>query len=217
MIYREMVKVDESEGCKMQTGRMTLAWVRQCLKGAVVLFVLSVWAEHEPPEPFVRVSLVEYNAMSLEGSSQDSNTVKALLEQYRDGRGTVVFSCAFTAGGRKTYTDTQWLLVPMGFQRPGVGSRMPNPMNFTRRGLGTRISIRDFDARPVHFTLEREYMVGLEAARSATPETFIEPVARTVKFDFEVPSTPGDSVAGGGWHEDTTNKVYYVIVSGTGR
>ncbi len=203
----------------MQTGVMKLSWMRQCLSGLVVLFALSARAEREPPEPFVRVSLVEYNTntLSVDGSPEEPDTVKTLLEQYRDGRGTVVFSCVFTAGGRKTYTDTQWQLVPMGFQRPGGSSWMPNPMNFTRRCLGTRISIQDFDARPVHFTLEREYMVGLEAARSATPETFIEPVARTVKFDFEIPSTPGDSVVGGGWREDATNKVYYVIVSGTGR
>ena len=205
----------------MQTGKMKLSWTRnclsQCLSGLVFLFALSAWAEHEPPEPFVRVSLVEYNTLSVDGAPEEPDTVQTLLEQYRDGRGTVVFSCVFTGGGRKTYTDTQWQLVPMGFQRPGGGSRIPNPMNFTRRCLGTQISIRDFNTRPVHFTLEREYMVGLEAARSATPETFVEPVARTVKFDFEIPSTPGDSVVGGGWCEDATNKIYYVLVSGTGR
>lgn len=212
-----MVKVNESVGHKMQTRKMTLKWTRQCLKSLTFFFVLSVWAEHKPPEPFIRVSLVEYNILSLNGSSEESDFMKMLLEQYRDGRGVVIFSCVFTSGGRKTYTDTRWQLIPMGFQRPGGGSRSPNPRNFARRGLGTRISIQDFDTRPVHFTLEREYMVGLEAARSATLETFIEPVARTVKFDFEVPSSLGDSVAGGGWHEDATNKVYYVIVSGTGR
>ncbi len=203
----------------MQTRKTALSWAHKWLRVVVVLSVLSAWAEREPPEPFVRVSLVEYNTSSVDGTPEEPDTVKTLLEQYRDGRGTVVFSCAFTGGGRKTYTDTQWQLVPMGFQRPGGGGgfRMPNPMNFARRCLGTRISIQDFDTRPVHFTLEREYMVGLEAARSATPETFIEPVARTVKFDFEIPPTPGDSVVGGGWREDATNKGYYVIVSGMGR
>ena len=104
----------------------------------------------------------------------------------------------------------------MGFQRGDCQGR-PNAMNFARRGLGTKVSVRDRDGLPLLFTFEREYVVGLESARAARPGNFVAPVVKTVRLDFEIPLSSADFVAGGGWHEDSMDKAYYVVVSRVNR
>lgn len=160
----------------------------------------------------VVVRLVECDAATIGDSSVEAD----VLRLCRKGAVRTVFSCILIPGGRRSYMDVRNLLVPMGFQRPRTRPDVPNPMNFARRQLGTRVSVQDMDASPVRFTFEREYVTGIEAARSSTPETFVEPVARTIRFEFEVSSVAGESVAGGGWSEDAADKSYYVIVSGAG-
>lgn len=160
----------------------------------------------------VVVRLVECDAAAVGDASVEAD----VLRRCREGAGRTVFSCVLVPGGRRSYMDVRSLLVPIGFQCQKTSRGIPNPMNFARRQLGTRVSVQDMDARPVRFTLEREYVTGVEAARSSTPETFVEPVARTVRFEFDVPSVAGESVVGGGWREDAAGKSYYVIVSGAG-
>lgn len=157
----------------------------------------------------IRVSLMEDDSEGLDRSQ--------ILSRYRDGKGTVVFSAVFTPDGGKVCTETRWVLIPMGFQRGGSSRGKPNPMNFAKRGLGTRVSMRERDGDPLLFTFEREYVVGLEAARAATPGNFVEPTVKTMKLDFEIPSSSTDFVAGGGWHEDAPDKVYYVVASWANR
>lgn len=188
-----------------------IGWVAYVVLGGI-LCGFPAKAGQNAQKPFVKVNLVELDSSALGGAAGEAE----VLRLFRSGKGRIAFSCVLTPGGKRRYADTRWQLVPMGFQCEKTRSGMPNPMNFARRGLGTCVSVQDLDVRPARFTLEREYITGLEAARSATPETFVEPVSRTLRFDFEVPSVNGDSVVGGGWHEDGTDKVYYVVVSGAG-
>lgn len=186
------------------------------LMAGMVLFAIFFGFQTIPERKSVArsvvVRLVECNSADIGDSSVEAD----VLRQCREGKGRTVFSCVLTAGGRKSYMDVRNLLVPMGFQRSKTYPGVPNPMNFARRQLGTRVSVQDLDASPTRFTLEREYVTGVASARSSTPETFVEPVARTVRFEFEVPSVADESVVGGGWHEDASDKTYYVIVSGAG-
>lgn len=171
----------------------------------VLCLIVTFIAQASESNSLVCVSVVEYNCPT----EQDE---KLLLEQYHRGTEHVVFTASLMLDDKaKTlHTDMQWVLIPVGFQHEGLS--LPNPMNYMRRGLGTQVRIHRVDKKQILVKMIREYVVGMTEARMATPTTFVQPTVKRREIESSVLVEPGERIIGGGWHEDSTNKTYYLIV-----
>ncbi len=203
-----MVNVKSFQGVSLSLlyGVRSLSYV--LFTGFCSTITLTVHASES--NSIVRVSVVEYETDKLPKESYDAAMSESLLEQFRKGIGRVVFtgSLMLNDKAKSLHTEVQWVLVPMGFQHSGPP---PNPMNYMRRGLGTQVSIRCADKDRISIKMIREYMVGMTEAKTATPDTFVQPTVKSRVMESSIARKPGDEIVGGGWHEDITNKTYYLI------
>ena len=205
--------INDNKNLSVYLLSLPTSWIRPVFYALVVGFLGVFATRASATDSFVRVSVVEYETDKVPARKNDKEMQDSLLEQYRSGDCRVVFDASLRLDreAKTRHTDVQWVLVPMGFQNADDLS-VPNPMNYMRRGLGTQVDVRHTADGQISVSMIREYMVGLVEARTATPATFVQPTVGIYTIESSLDKKTGDSIVGGGWHEDATNRVCYLIV-----